>query len=151
LPVVALGLLAGLRGAEHARSVLFALPLAWLAGGLAGMLVGWGPRPVLAAVSFLVLGALVAADTAIPRGATVLLASAVGLLHGLINGPSLAAAQLGIRGLLGIAAAAFVILALAAAAVLKLHRPWMRIAVRVAGSWIAASGMLLVGWSLRSP
>ena len=27
--------------------------------------------------------------------------------------------------------------------------PWGRIAVRVAGSWIAAIGLLLVGWYLR--
>jgi hypothetical protein len=27
---------------------------------------------------------------------------------------------------------------------------WGRIALRVAGSWIAAVGLLLLGWSLRS-
>jgi hypothetical protein len=33
--------------------------------------------------------------------------------------------------------------------VVSLGRPWMRIAVRVAGSWIAAIGLLLLGWALR--
>ena len=28
--------------------------------------------------------------------------------------------------------------------------PWARIAVRVAGSWIAAAGLLMLGWSLRA-
>jgi len=39
--------------------------------------------------------------------------------------------------------------ALAAAAVVAIRAPWGRIAVRVAGSWIAAIGLLLLGWSLR--
>jgi hypothetical protein len=41
-----------------------------------------------------------------------------------------------------------VILALVSAAVVALRRPWARIAVRVAGSWIAAIGLLLLGWTL---
>ncbi len=27
---------------------------------------------------------------------------------------------------------------------------WRRIAIRVAGSWVAASGLLLLGWTLRA-
>ena len=150
VPVVALALLAGLRGKDHARSVLLAFPLAWLVGGLAGTLVGHGPGPAIAAASFLAIGGLVASDARIPLPATVALACAVGALHGLINGTGGAGAQLGLRGLLGIAATAFVIVALVAAVVLSLRPAWTRIAVRVLGSWIAASGMLLVGWSLRA-
>ena len=44
----------------------------------------------------------------------------------------------------------FVTVALAAALVVALRAPWTRIAVRVAGSWIAAIGLLLLGWSLRA-
>jgi len=40
--------------------------------------------------------------------------------------------------------------ALAAALVVALRAPWARIAVRVGGSWIAATGLLLVGGSLRA-
>ena len=39
--------------------------------------------------------------------------------------------------------------ALAAALVVALRAPWGRIAVRVAGSWIVAIGLLLLGWSFR--
>ncbi|MCM2256071.1 MAG: hypothetical protein NDJ94_10405 [Vicinamibacteria bacterium] len=35
-------------------------------------------------------------------------------------------------------------------ALLSLHAAWTRIAIRVAGSWIAASGLPLLGWALRS-
>jgi len=54
-------------------------------------------------------------------------------------------------GLLGIMAALFVLVTLASAFVVSLERPWARIAVRVAGSWIAASGLLLLGWAFRGP
>ena len=44
----------------------------------------------------------------------------------------------------------FVLVALAAGLVVALRTPWTRIAVRVAGSWIAAIGLLLLGWSFRA-
>ena len=44
----------------------------------------------------------------------------------------------------------FVVVALAAALVVALRAPWARIAVRVAGSWIVAIGLLLLGWSFRA-
>jgi len=40
--------------------------------------------------------------------------------------------------------------AVAAAFVVRLRAGWARIAVRVAGSWIAACGLLLLGWAARS-
>src|ERR1700686_1353799 len=39
LPVIALALLAGLRGPRFGRTVLFALPVAWLVGSAAGLLL----------------------------------------------------------------------------------------------------------------
>ncbi len=149
LPTLALALLGGLRGTSHARTVLFLLPGAWLIGGVSGMLARGGPGPLVAVVSFLAVGLLVAADAPIPRGATAALATVIGLLHGWVNGPVLAEAQLGLRGLTGTVASVFVVVALASAAVVALRWPWTRIAVRVLGSWIAASGLLLLGWSLR--
>jgi urease accessory protein len=43
----------------------------------------------------------------------------------------------------------FVLVALFAAFVAPLRAPWARIAVRVGGSWIAASGLLMFGWAVR--
>jgi hypothetical protein len=43
----------------------------------------------------------------------------------------------------------FVLIVLAAAFVVQLQAHWARLAVRVAGSWIAASGLLMLGWSFR--
>jgi hypothetical protein len=44
----------------------------------------------------------------------------------------------------------FVVIALAAGFVVTLSKPWTRVAVRVAGSWVVATGLLLLGWSLRA-
>jgi hypothetical protein len=57
---------------------------------------------------------------------------------------------LGALGLGGIVAALFAVVALVAALVVALRPPWTRIAIRVAGSWIVAVGLLLLGWSLRA-
>ena len=43
----------------------------------------------------------------------------------------------------------FVFVTLISAIVVSLRRPWARIVVRVAGSWIAAIGLLMLGWALR--
>lgn len=55
----------------------------------------------------------------------------------------------GVPGLIGIMAVLFVLVVLTAAFVVSLRRPWTRIAVRVAGSWVAASGLLMLGWFIR--
>ena len=36
-----------------------------------------------------------------------------------------------------------------AAGVVLLHQQWTRIAVRVVGSWMAAMGLLMLGWFLH--
>jgi len=35
------------------------------------------------------------------------------------------------------------------ALIVSLKKPWTRIVVRVAGSWVAAIGMLMFGWMMR--
>ena len=148
VPVLALALFAGLRGAPAGRRAMFLVPTAWFVGGLAGFAAGVAfPFPV-EAFSFLVLGGLVAADVALPPGAVAALAVALGTVHGFTNGTVLRDGP-GASGLIGIAAVLFVLVALAAALVVAFERPWARIAVRVAGSWIAAVGMLMFGWALR--
>jgi hydrogenase/urease accessory protein HupE len=150
VPSLALALLAGQRGSRAGRLALFALPGAWLAGGLVGLaLPAIGTAAALAAVSFLALGGLVAAEARLRPGWVATLAVAVGLLHGASNGAAMAAVRAGVLGLVGVVATLFVLVALAAATVVAIHAPWARVAVRVAGSWIVAVGLLLLGWALR--
>jgi len=151
LPALALGLLAGLRGPAHGRLTLFTLPAAWLAAGLAGLaLHAESAVPWASVISFLLLGVLVAADVPLPRWAIGAVAVAVGLLHGALNGAAMARPDAGVAGLAGIVASVFTLVALAAGLVVSLRQPWARIAVRVAGSWIAAVGVLMIGWLVKT-
>ncbi len=148
LPVIALALLAGLGGKAYARRVLFVLPIAWLAGGLVGLSIGWSPPLATTALSFLVLGGLVAADRPMSERAGMVLAVALGVLHGEMNGVEMAAAGIGLTGLLGTVATLFVCVSLVTGLVVSLRPTWTRVAVRVAGSWIVAVGLLYLGWTL---
>jgi hydrogenase/urease accessory protein HupE len=150
LPALALALLAGLRGSHTGRLALFVLPGSWLAGGLVGL--SWptvSAATVPTMVSFIAMGGLVALDVRIRPLGMACLALVLGLLHGYLNGSAMSEARLGALGLAGIVSSLFVVVALVAALVVVLRAPWARIAVRVAGSWIVAIGLLLLGWSLR--
>jgi urease accessory protein len=150
LPVLVMGLLAGLNGPVAGRRALFMLTIAWLVGGLAGFAVGQPLVPGgLTAASFLVLGGLTAADRRLSPATVTSLALAVGGLHGWFNGAAIAEAQRDPLGLVGIVSATFFLVALAAALVVSVRAAWGRIAVRVAGSWVAAVGLLILGWNLR--
>jgi hydrogenase/urease accessory protein HupE len=147
LPVLALSLLAGLSGPAAGRVVLFLLPAAWLLGGLLGLTRGSELlMPALTAATLLALGALVALDRKLPLGVVAGLALLLGLFHGYLNGT----AKLGALGLTGVASTLFVFVALVAALVVSLRAPWTRIAVRVAGSWLVAISMLMLGWTFRA-
>lgn len=151
LPALALALLAGQRGSRAGRLALFALPMAWLLGGLVGLAFPTVTyAPALTTVSFLALGGLVAAEARLRPEWVSGLAVVFGLVHGYLNGAAMSQAKLGALGLVGIVSTLFVTVALVAAMVVAVRVPWGRIAVRVAGSWIAAVGLLLLGWSLRA-
>jgi hydrogenase/urease accessory protein HupE len=148
VPALALALYAGLRGAASGRRAMFLLPTAWFLGGLAGSALNITVGSVLPALSFLLLGVLVAADLGLPAAAVSAIATALGLIHGFLNGAALREGA-GTLGLVGIMAMLFVMVTLVAAFVVSLEKHWARIAVRVAGSWIAATGLLMFGWTLR--
>ena len=149
VPVLALAALAGLRGTAHGRRVLFVLPTTWLLGGVLGLTCGVGVSPVAPVASFLLLGGLVAADARLPLAATSALALILGLLHGYLNGVAMARPGLGALGVIGIVVCVFTLTALATSLVVPLRAAWARVAVRVAGSWVAAVGLLLLGWTFR--
>ena len=151
LPALALALLAGQRGPRAGRDALVSLSLAWLTGGLAGLALPASDEvSTLTGLSFLATGGLVAAEARLPAAWVTALAVCLGLPHGYLNGSAMALAKSGALGLAGIVATLFVTVALGAALVVAIRAPWGRIAVRVAGSWIAAVGLLMLGWAWRS-
>ena len=147
--VLAIALLAGLRGARHGRFALLALPTGWLLGGLGGLAADSASSTAATVASFVVLGALVATDARLSSTMFTALAVSLGLVHGYLNGTGMGARGPGVQALVGVAAVVFVLVALVAALVIQQRQAWRRIAVRVLGSWIAASGLLTLGWALH--
>jgi urease accessory protein len=151
LPVAGLAVLAGLRGPAHGRWILFVLPLLWLAGAFAGQALPASVGEGLAAASFLMVGGLVATDAPLPVWGSAGIAALVGVALGYSDGSTLPTYGSGVLILLGIVATVFAVFALIVALVLPQRSRLARLAMRVSGSWIAAVGLLLLGWSLRSP
>jgi urease accessory protein len=150
VPVLALASLAGLRGASHGRRALFALPCAWLLGGFIGLRESaTNGSAIITASWFLLLGGLLAANAQVPLLITTVLAAVLGLYNGYLNGSGLGQPPVAVMALLGLVSSVFLVIALVAAFVVTLRAYWARIAVRVVGSWTAASGLLMLGWGLH--
>ncbi|MFA5058703.1 MAG: HupE/UreJ family protein [Opitutaceae bacterium] len=149
LAVAVWALFAGRRGTADARLVMFILPAAWLAAAVMGLAPAARLQGFLVSLPLILLGGLLAADAAVPRVITVSVAILVGVLHGCVDGASMVGASR-LPMLLGAATAIFILLALLASFSVSLRHPWALIAIRVAGSWTAAFGILLTGWSWRA-
>lgn len=151
LLLLALGLLAGLRGRAVARSMVLALPFAWACG----LLIGY-QEPVgsdyakLSFISYGVIGILVAVNLDLSHCTVTSLAILFGLLQGYISGAALSLPEI-VLSMAGMLSAVMTLaLLLCAALVASLRRQWARIAARAAGSWLAALSMLMVGWMARN-
>jgi urease accessory protein len=150
LGLIAVTLLAGLAGVAGGRWVVIILPLAWLAGGLAGLVLGAGiEMPWLAVLWLVALGGLVAFGLQLAPAVIGFGALVYGGLQGLLSGSAISALDAGLTSLSGIAATVLVVVLLGSAFVVSLRATWARVAVRVAGSWVGAVGMLMLGWTLK--
>ncbi len=85
IPALAIALFAGLRGAVPGRRALFVLPLAWFAGGLLGVAIECMSALPLPAVSFVILGVLIAADLKLTPKWFTAIVFVVGFVHGVLN------------------------------------------------------------------
>jgi len=150
LAVLAVGLLAGQSGKASARWAATVLPLVWggaaLAGLALGAVTGLGPLQV---VLLILLGVLVAAGVQLSPSVMASLGALTGLVHGLENAGAFVASDSGLVAVAGAAVAVLVLTLLIAALAVSLRAAWTRIALRVGGSWIAAIGMLMLGWLLQ--
>jgi urease accessory protein len=150
LPMIALALLAGLHGPRFGRAVLFALPAAWLAGSVVGLLVA--PHvtlPVATSAVTIVVGGMIAAGKPLPLALVTGFGIVVGVLAGCLNGIELATTGASPLAAAGGAAALFAVVSLVTGQVASVRAAWARIAVQVAGSWIAAIGFFMLGWAVR--
>jgi urease accessory protein len=150
LGLIAVALLAGRQGPKAGRLTVLTLSVTWLLAGVVGLeLQNIPDLAAIGTVSFLVVGLLVAIDVRLSPVGIAAIAAAYGGLHGLINGAALAAAAAEPATLFGVVLAVLCLAVLTAAAVVPLTALWARVAIRVAGSWIAAVGMLMIGWTLQ--
>src|SRR5262245_28096750 len=151
LPLLALSLAAGLRGPSGGRAALFVLPPAWLAGVFLGRF--FAPHwiwPVFSALLTISFGSMAAFDRKIPARVIAALSALLGLWNGGWNGIELARSGAAVFGTgIGIATAVFVVVTLVGAVAAAARTTRARIAARVAGSWVGAAGLLMLGWSLR--
>jgi urease accessory protein len=121
------------------------------AGICAGLALFIQPPTWIATINLAVipiLGLAVASTFACPAALTIILVTAIGLLHGLANGSEITAPMSAWRFIPGMATAAMLILTYGIGVVRSLEKPWARIAVRVAGSWIAAAGIMVCAFKL---
>jgi len=147
--ILAMATLAGLNGPTAGRRALFLLTGSWLIGGLAGFTIGRSLSAPVDVFSCFVLGTLIALDRRLSSQVVSALAIVVGVSHGLLNGVTLELANMPPSCLIGISVVIFILVALASGLVVSLHATWTRIAVRVAGSWVVAIGLLMLGWRLH--
>ncbi|MBS0473233.1 MAG: hypothetical protein JSR60_19340 [Proteobacteria bacterium] len=152
LPIVVLAFFSGLRGSSAARMALGGLVVGWLAGGLVAMYVtSVSPEltSVATAMLFLVLGGLLASNFAVSARAVGVAGALLGLVRGLADLAGTAFSVPHTLTLIGMTASGFVVFSLAASLTLPLKRAWLIVAARVSGSWLAALGLLLLGWIVR--
>lgn len=150
LGLLALSLLAGPGGAATARRILVVVPAAWLSGIGLGLLNPSLPTsPLVGVLLMMAAGLLVVWDTMLPEWMAPGLGAALGLVNGMDNGVRLAATKAGALVVLGITCGITIFCLLVSSTVLSLRPAWSRIAVRVAGSWVVAVGLLMLGWYWR--
>ncbi len=153
LAFAAVGLLIGQHGLQKAQFLILIFPLA-VALGAAGARALPG-LPLVAAtnlVSLILFGALTALAKPLPHAALLAFCCAFGLTHGYANGSATTAQTSMLAFAAGLFAATFLVVAYGAAAaqyLLQRKISWIDIAVRVAGSWIAAIGLMALAIGMR--
>lgn len=150
LPFMALGILAGQQGDRVAPALLlFALMV--MLGAVGALLIPALPYiGLLNILSGVLLGALVAAYWRLPVVFLYVIAIAFGLSHGFANGAALNESLNPYLFIPGLGLAGLVVpawLMIMVDYILRQKYNWMRIAVRVTGSWIAAIGLLVLATS----
>ena len=147
LSLTALGLLMGQRAAgriEQVRGLFLIYGVGLAAGLVVQALGGEVDTDRLLLLCGALAGAAVALAWALPPAANGCLAAVVGLATGMASGPTgVAGRDLAVM-LAGTVLATLALPAWVLAMVCEVRRPWLKIAVRVLGSWLAAAALLVL-------
>lgn len=148
LTLLALGLFVGQQRTRLLMLVIFAVALA---GGLLAIALAVGPtlaRSVMLADAVL-LGILVAVAWAPPRPLAWLAAAVAGAAVALDSPPQAITIEQGHATLVGTAVGACALLCAVAAVAAHATHGWQWLGLRILGSWIAASAILVLAVMLR--
>ena len=94
-------------------------------------------------------GLLAAVNPQVPTCLPAAVAVGLGMMHGVLNGRTMASTDTSFLAAGGIVAALGLVALLLGAFVSSLRVPWQKIAARTLGSWMAAIGLLALAWSVR--
>jgi hydrogenase/urease accessory protein HupE len=143
LALLALGLLIGRQNRRIACSVVFAIALA---GGLVALAQAFTPTQAGSVVlaTGALNGLLLALAFPIPTPVCMLLVAIAGAALGLDSPPHVISLTTATLMLVGTEIGACMVLAVVTACAARLTREWERIGVRIVGSWIAASSILVL-------
>jgi len=149
IPWLALGLLAGLQP-RAGRWMLLAFPVGLALGTVLAVAVpGFGFVTTVNLGSFILLGACVALALPLPPALLAALAGLLGVSHGYANGLAMNAETNPWLFTPGAVTVGYLVVVIVAAITAIAANKWgaARIAVRAAGSWIFAIGILMLGTS----
>jgi urease accessory protein len=144
LPWIALALFAGQQKRNGALLTLVVFPVAIILGAVLALLISqpsWLTGASLAIIPL--LGFSVALAFSCPDSLVVVLAVVVGVIQGLANGAEITASVSPWRFIPGLGTVAVLVIAYGIGVLRSLEKPWARVAVRVAGSWIGAIGIMI--------
>jgi hypothetical protein len=152
LTILALAVLAAFGGAYVGRRLLVSLVVGWTVGVAAAFGVAGGvwEAPLATAGVLLLLGVAGLLKARVSAGSLAAGGFAIGLMRGVLNGSAARVADGQWLSVLGIVAGVFVVAALLTGLSLWVAKRGGMVVLRVGGSWIAAIGLLMLGWELRS-
>lgn len=154
VPWIAVGLFAGIQKHTTGNKVLILFPLTVLAGTFLGGI--FSPAPFVETfnlISFPILGILIISGLAMNRLAFIATVAITGISHGFGNGlPELTGTDQ-LLYLMGVTCSAYVVVTLMSGLSrwLVQSQNWGLIAVRAAGSWITAIGIIYLSFTFLAP
>ena len=154
----AMGVLAGSLGTSRGRWLMLLFPLGLLAGLVLTRAFGIvSAGPAANAGTILVLGLLLAAEARIPTALLCSIAFGLAVMRGAANAGDLGPETNRLLFAAGLACAGYAAITLTMAVTLAFRRPeagasmaWRGIAIRAFGGWIAAIGLMMVGFAYAS-
>jgi urease accessory protein len=143
MALVGLGLLIG---RQESRVVLTSAFVAGLTGGLAAIAAAFGETPadLVLLTTAAIAGLLVASGIALPAWAGAPLACVIGAAIALDSPPTEPTIREADAALFGTWLGAIILAVVVTACARRLTRHWQKLGVRVLGSWIAASAILVL-------